>query len=176
MNPVLPIVSIITVVAAASNVNFQSVIDDHRESQDIAGISAVVIQANNVIFSGGSGMADLATNRVMTADTVFYIGSLTKVLTAVLTLNLVEAGKLSLVDTVDMIAADVEDAAIAVSVSHLLTHSSGLPREGNFDYWFTADFPSQHDLGDYLRTAELDFSPGTDAATVAPARGPLPYL
>ncbi len=162
MNPVLPIVSMITVVAAASNANFQSVIDDFRESQDIPGVSAVVVRANDVIFSGASGMADLATKREMTADTVFYIGSLTKVLTAVLTLNLIEADKLSLVDTVDFIAADAEDAAIAVSVSHLLTHSSGLPREGNFDYWFTADFPNQNDLGDYLRSAELDFSPGTD--------------
>ncbi|MCH8135407.1 MAG: beta-lactamase family protein [Proteobacteria bacterium] len=162
MNPVLPIVSMITVVAATSDANFQSVIDEYRESQDIPGISAVVIRANDVIFSGASGMANLATNREMTANTVFYIGSLTKVLTAVLTLNLIEADKLSLADTVDMIAADVGDAAIAVSVSHLLTHSSGLPREGNFDYWFTADFPDQRDLGDYLRTAELDFSPGTD--------------
>jgi len=152
----------ITVVATASHANFQSLIDDHRESQDIPGISAVVVRGNSVIFSGGSGMADLATNREMTADSVFYIGSLTKVLTAVLTLNLIEADKLSLVDTVDLIAADVDDPTIAVSVSHLLTHSSGLPREGNFEYWFTADFPSRHELRGYLRTAELDFSPGTD--------------
>ena len=162
MNPVLLIFSMITVVAAASSANFQSVIDDYRESQDVPGISAVVIQANDVIFSGASGLADLATGREMTADTVFYIGSLTKVLTAVLTLNLIEADKLSLVDTVDIIAADVEDTATAVSVSHLLTHSSGLAREGNFDYWFTADFPDQNELGNYLRTAEFDFSPGTD--------------
>jgi len=162
MTPVLPAITVIAALAATSPASLQSVVDRYRESQEVAGVSAVVIRGNDVIFAGASGLADIAAGRDMTADTILYVGSLSKVFTAILTLNLVEADKLSLVDTVDGIATDAPVATPSISVSHILTHASGLPREGDFNYWFTADFPDAAGLRDYLRRAELRAEPGSD--------------
>jgi CubicO group peptidase (beta-lactamase class C family) len=40
-------------------------------------------------------------------------------------------------------------------VRHLLTHSSGLDREGNFNYWFNAEFPDKTALARYLHDTDL---------------------
>ncbi len=44
------------------------------------------------------------------------------------------------------------------------SHSSGLPREGNFNYWFTGRFPDQPELDRYLEEQSLRFSPGAELA------------
>ncbi len=162
MSPALPVLSVVAALSAVSNASLQSVVEEYRESQDVPGVSAVVIKNNQIIYAGASGVADLATGRELNANTVFYVGSLSKIFTAVLTLNLIEADQLSLVDTVPGIAVDAAGGPPAISVSHILTHASGLEREGNFNYWFTADFPDADALGDYLRGAELLAPPGTN--------------
>lgn len=154
--------TIFAALSAANTASLQSVVDSFRQSQDVAGVSAVIIRGNDVIFAGASGLADIKDERKMTTDTVLYVGSLSKVFTAILTLNLVEADKMSLVDTVEGIGTDSADEAPSISVSHILTHASGLPREGDFGYWFTADFPDAAGLSDYLRRAELRAEPGSD--------------
>jgi len=162
MKSVLPIASLFASSVAGATANLQAVVEDLQQEQDIPGVSAIVIHKNEVIYAGASGMADIAANREMTPETVLYVGSLSKIFTAVLTLNLVEAGELALVDTLDGIAVDADGAPAPVSVTHVLTHSSGIPREGNFDYWFTADFPTTNELGHYLREAKLRAPPGSD--------------
>jgi CubicO group peptidase (beta-lactamase class C family) len=162
MPPLLPVATTIAIMTAVSTSNLQSLIDEQRQAQDIAGVSAVVLKGSQVIYAGGSGVADLETGREMTANTVLYVGSLSKVFTAVLTLNLVENDQLSLVDSVDGIAVDAAGHGTPVSVSQLLTHASGIPREGDFDYWFTGNFPDSEGLKNYLRRAELQSPPGTE--------------
>ena len=65
-------------------------------------------------------MADIERQQPMTPDTVLYIGSVSKVLTAVLTLNLVEAGELSMDDSIDLVADAPRDNP--VRLRHLVTH------------------------------------------------------
>lgn len=162
MNPGMSIVGIFAAISAANAANLQAVIDDYRRSQDIPGVTAVVVHGSDIVFAGASGMADLASASEMTPDTLLYVGSLSKIFTAILTLNLVERKQLSLTDTLDSIAVDDDGTSAAVSISHILTHASGIPREGDFEYWFTADFPDASALRDYLRHAELGSVPGTE--------------
>ena len=122
--------------AASGPADLQAVLDRVRDSQDVPGVSAVVIRQNELIFAGASGVADLETASPMTADTVMYMGSLTKILTAVLALQLVESDLLGLTDPVAGIAVGSESDESAIRVDHLLTHSAGLEREGDFGYWF----------------------------------------
>ena len=104
----------------------------------------------------------------MSADTILYMGSLSKILTAVLALNIVEGGRLSLDDSLtahaDRPADPIDGRASqqAITMHQLLTHSSGLDREGDFGYWFSGDFPSNDALLDYLAHSTLRFEPGTD--------------
>ena len=113
--------SLILIAATVSAADLQMVLDEIRVEQEVPGVSAVVARGNEVIFSGASGVADLETGREMTADTVVYAGSLTKILTAVLTLQLIEQNELSLDDVVGDIA--INSSHDDILVSHLLTHS-----------------------------------------------------
>jgi CubicO group peptidase (beta-lactamase class C family) len=152
---------LLVVLTASGPSGLQALLDEYRASQDVPGISAVVVRQNGVLFAGASGVADLDSARLMTPDSVLYIGSVAKVLTAVLVLQLVEAEQLSLDDAVAGIRAHSTEDQSAVSVANLLTHSSGLEREGDFGYWFTADFPDRRALTRYLSTTELRFAPGS---------------
>ena len=150
----------LTTLAAALTLtaapDFPAILERLRTEQETPGVSAVIVRGNQVVFAGGSGVADLESGRAMTADTVLYAGSLTKILTAVLTLGLVEEGRLALTEAVPGIGRDGPE----VTVAHLLTHASGLVREGDFGYWFSADFPDAAALTRYLAETELRSPPG----------------
>ena len=77
-------------VSAAPATGIDDMIDDALHQQSIPGLSAVVIRDHQVIYSAGRGVADIKTGRPMTDETVMYIGSLSKILTAVLALGRVE--------------------------------------------------------------------------------------
>ncbi len=147
-------------LAASGPSELQAVLDSARESQDVPGASAVVIREDEVVFAGGSGVADLESASPMTVDTVLYMGSVTKVLTAILALKLVEDGRLGLDDAVPGIAVNGQREAPVVRVAHLLTHSAGLEREGDFGYWFSGDFPDAAALREYLADTTLRSNPG----------------
>lgn len=136
--------------------SLQANLDDMRVLQDVPGISAVVVDAQGQVFAGASGAADVESSQVLTADSVFYAGSLSKLLTAVLVLQLVERGELALDEPVEGIG----DGSRPVTVEHLLTHSAGLSREGDFGYWFSGDFPGASELARYLASATLRSAPG----------------
>jgi D-alanyl-D-alanine carboxypeptidase len=151
---------VLTALAAATVADFQLIVDQFRDEQEIPGVSAVVAIQGEDLFAGGSGVADLETGREITADTILYAGSLSKILTAVLVLQLADQGSLSLEDTVADIAVESARETNGVTVRHLLTHSSGLDREGDFGYWFSGTFPDQAALADYLAHSELRSVPG----------------
>ena len=144
------------VVTAGAVDNLQAVADDYRRLQDLPGISVALVREEREVFAGGSGFADLESERRMTADTLLYAGSLSKIFTAVLALNLVADQRLSLDETVAGIGA----GDFGVTITHLLTHSSGLPREGNFGYWFSGEFPNPSGLSRFLATTALQSQPG----------------
>ncbi len=138
----------------------QNTVDDVRTRFDVPGISAAIIYRGEMLYAGGSGFADLQSERPATADTVYYIGSISKVLTAALALHLVEREELDLDARIDGIGNESGSEETKVTLRHLLTHSSGLDREGNFAYWFNANFPDSSQLSDYLQTTRLQFTPG----------------
>ncbi len=155
-----PLALAVLAAAAATDLHLQSVLDRMRIAQAVPGVSVVVTRHSDVVFAGGSGVADLESGRAMTADTVLYAGSLTKILTAVLTLRLVEENQLALNDPVAGISRGTRDVP-GITIAHLLTHASGLAREGDFGYWFSADFPDTKALIHYLADTELRTPPGT---------------
>jgi len=140
-------------IDAAPAADIDAVIDGALRQQSIPGVSAVVIRDHQVIYSAGRGVADIKTGRPMTDRTVMYIGSLSKILTAVLALRQVERGALALTDTLDR--------QPTITVLQLISHQSGLPREGNFGYWFSGRFPDAPTLAAYVARAPLDFEPGS---------------
>jgi CubicO group peptidase (beta-lactamase class C family) len=141
------------VPGTALAVEFETVLDRALRQQSIPGVSAVVVRDAEILYSGGRGVADLASGRPMSDTTVMYIGSLSKILTAVLALHEIEHGRLAMTDTLDR--------KPAITVLDLLAHQSGLPREGEFGYWFSGEFPSAAMLAAYVDRAPLAFEPGS---------------
>lgn len=80
-----------------------------------------------IIFQTALGMANRESRTPNTLDTKFRHGSVSKTFTATAVMQLVEAGKLSLDDTVGKIMADYPNADVArkVTIRHLLSHTGG---------------------------------------------------
>lgn len=85
---------------------------------------------DSVLFTGGLGLADVAANKPVSPRTLFRIGSITKMFTALGLLKLIEQGTLSLNDEVRKIAPELPidnpwESTHPVRVVHLLEHTAG---------------------------------------------------
>ena len=94
------------------------------------GVSIAIVHKNGPEWVAGVGMADLASNRAATADTLFRIGSTSKAFVSLSILMLVEQGKLSLDDPVHKLAPEVWfdnpwESSDPVRVVNLLEHTTG---------------------------------------------------
>ncbi len=110
----------------------------------------LVAHGDTPLLQRAWGLADRAAGTPNTLDTKFRIGSMNKMFTAVATLQLVQAGKLSLDGTIGQYLPDYPDTGIAeVTVRQLLTHSGGT---GDiFGPEFDAQRLSLRTHADYLR-------------------------
>jgi CubicO group peptidase (beta-lactamase class C family) len=100
------------------------------ERHGLPGLALAVVDGDDVIFMKGYGMAD-QTGRPITPQTPFILASISKPLTAVAIMQLVEDGKVILDEPVqryvpDFILADPV-ASGQITVRHLLLHTSGIP-------------------------------------------------
>src|ERR1043165_1834533 len=93
---------------------------------DGPGASVIVIKEGRTLLRKGYGMADMELGVKVEPDMVFRLGSITKQFTAAAVLMLAEQGKLSLSDDMTKFFPDYPSKGRAVTVEHLLTHTSGI--------------------------------------------------
>jgi CubicO group peptidase (beta-lactamase class C family) len=99
----------------------------------IPGLAVAVVQGDRIIFAHGYGAS--APGQAITTQTQFYLGSVSKGFTALAAMQLVEQGKLELDAPVQKylpwfrVADPV--ASQAITVRHLLNHTSGLNEKGD---------------------------------------------
>ena len=97
-------------------------------------LSVGVVHDQNLVFSRAYGVANRESKREATPDTIYFIGSITKVFTTTLMCMLRDEGMLRLDDPVaqylpDSVALPSDPrGAPAITLRHLATHSSGLPK------------------------------------------------
>jgi CubicO group peptidase (beta-lactamase class C family) len=115
-------------------------------------IAAAVLRDGEVIWQSAVGAADVEVGVEATADTQYRVGSITKTFTAAAIMQLRDAGKLDLEDTLDR---HVEGAAHAPTIRRLLSHASGLQRETHDDSWLTLHFAPPDELLETLGQAEM---------------------
>jgi CubicO group peptidase (beta-lactamase class C family) len=110
-------------------------IDDH----EIVGAVTLVAQGDEFVALQAFGKADVAANREMDSDSIFWIASMSKPVTGVAVMILAEEGKLSVDDPVsryipEFAALKTGDGKTArITIKHLLTHTSGLGELSNAD-------------------------------------------
>lgn len=94
------------------------------------GVSIAIVHKNGPEWVAGLGLADVASQRPVTAGTSFRIGSTSKAFTSLSILLLADQGKLSLEDPIRKLAPDVWfdnpwEATDPVRVVNLLEHTTG---------------------------------------------------
>jgi CubicO group peptidase (beta-lactamase class C family) len=95
---------------------------------NLPGVSAAVIQGEDVIWSRGFGFRSVEKGLPATPHTLYPIASITKSFTCAAIMQLAEQGKLSVEDPVaDHIPLDIQPGGEPVRIWHLMTHTSGIP-------------------------------------------------
>jgi CubicO group peptidase (beta-lactamase class C family) len=111
----------------------------------LPGLAVGIVHDGNLIWGKGYGMANVEQSTPITLDTRFRIASITKTFTATAIMQLRDAGKLRLDDPVseylDWFNLRYEDAP-PITIRHLLTHTSGLPRDASIPHWTDNVFQS----------------------------------
>jgi CubicO group peptidase (beta-lactamase class C family) len=159
---------------------FDQLMTGLMQKYGLPGGQLAVTQNGRLVLAHGYGWADSENQVAVQPDSLFRIASLSKQLTSVAVLQLVQQGKLSLDDHAFAIFSDiqplpgaVEDSRIAkITIRNLLQHSGGWDRDStNYDPLFDSPHiasavgvpspPSAWDIIRYMLGRSLDFSPGT---------------
>lgn len=155
-------VSVPTAMAAPNPDEFRKNVDRFVESEmkaeQVPGAAVAVVYRGQVVMAKGYGRATLEFDVPVTTDTLFQSGSVGKMFTAVAVMRLVEQGKMRLDDPVSKYLPDAPASWGAMTIRHLMTHTSGVADLG-------AEFYAGKEFSDetYIRRAyarPLGFAPG----------------
>jgi CubicO group peptidase (beta-lactamase class C family) len=159
-----------------SKAQIDQILRQKCEAKDIPGVVAMAATGSEMIYQGAFGKRDLGKDDQMTADSVFWIASMTKAITAAAGMQLVEQGKLSLDEPVGKLLPDLavpqvlegfdangepklRAAEKPITLRHLMTHTAGFA----YDMW-------NGDVGKYL---EKTGTPGIISCQNAALKTPI---
>jgi methyl acetate hydrolase len=118
------------------------------DAKEIPGVVAIAASGKEIVYQGAFGKRDLSKDDAMTLDSVFWIASMTKAVTASAAMQLVEQGKLALDEPIGKLLPDLASPQVlegfdakgdaklrpakgAITLRHLMTHSAGFC----YDIW-----------------------------------------
>ncbi len=159
--------------------NIEKVASYDFENNKVFGSAYSVIQGQDVIYKKCFGNLSVDNTEPVTEDTIFRMASMTKPVTAVATLILVERGLLSLSDKVSDYLPEFKDVHITqitqsgslidlgkaqneITICNLLTHTSGIGSEPLKEAKMSdEDIKTIDDTVRFYSRIGLDFEPGT---------------
>jgi len=130
----------------SSSKAIDAIFAEATERKAVPGVVATAANAGGVVYEGAFGRRDLTTGVAMTTDTVVWIASMTKAVTATAAMQLVERGKLSLDAPAAAVVPELKAAQVLegfdaagqpklrepkrpITLRHLLTHTAGFSYE-----------------------------------------------
>ena len=131
-----------------SKAQIDDILRKTSDANEIPGVVAIAASGNDVLYQGAFGKRDLSKPDAMTADSVFWIASMTKAVTSAGAMQLVEQGKLSLDAEIREVLPDLatpqvlegfdakgepklRPAKSAITLRQLMTHTAGFA----YDMW-----------------------------------------
>jgi len=164
--------------ATQARAQIDTVLRRAADAKEVPGVVAMAATDKGVLYEGAFGLRAIDQSPAMTLDTVFRIASMTKVITSVAAMQLVEQGKLKLEEPVPNIDAALgapqvldgfEDSGAPrlrpakrpITLRHLLTHTAGF----SYDVW-------DANTGRYVKGAGL---PARATGKIASIRTPLSF-
>ena len=159
---------------------FDRLVPELMHRYNLPGGALAVVKDGRLVFARGYGLADIQNQEPVQPDSLFRIASLSKQITAVAALKLVEDGKLDLDERAFEILSDFKGPEGAsrdpridqITVRHLLHHAGGWDKEvAGFDPgWIPARIAREtgaakpvscSDVIHFMLRQPLDFDPGT---------------
>jgi CubicO group peptidase (beta-lactamase class C family) len=140
-------------------------LEAQRAYDRIPGVSAEIVHDQEILWSGGFGVADAEAKRPATADTLYSICSISKLFTSVAVMQQRDEGKIHLEDPVakhlSWFRLKRAEGEGDVTVEGMLTHASGLPRESDFPYWSAPEFqfPTHEEIVSKISSQEALYTP-----------------
>lgn len=146
------------------------------DAKEIPGVVAMAATAGETIYQGAFGKRDLGKDEAMTADSVFWIASMTKAITTAAGMQLVEQGKLSLDEPIGKLLPDLASPQVLegfdasgnprlrpaknpITLRLLMTHTAGFA----YDMW----------NGDMVKYLEKTGTPGIITCQNAALKTPV---
>jgi CubicO group peptidase (beta-lactamase class C family) len=147
-------------------------IQERMKHYKIPGVSIAVINNFKVEWARGYGVKDLETNELVTTETLFQAGSISKPVAAMVALKRVEQGKIALDENINnkLTSWKLPDneftAKKKVTLANLLSHTAGLTVHGFPGYAVGEKLPTLPQVLDGAPPANtapvrVDMEPGT---------------
>ena len=164
-------------------VSFDELMRKFVRENNIPGAALAVAKDGRMVYARGFGYADREKNKHVQPESLFRIASISKPLTAVAIMQLVEKGKLNLEDKVFSILSHkahlatgtkIDPGLAKITIQQLLQHQGGWDRARSFDPMFRSvkiaktlgvNPPAKaDDIIRFMMGRELDFPPGSQFA------------
>ena len=110
-----------------------SLVEEERQRAGLASVAVGVVHDRTVLFAGGFGCANLARRLPATPDTLYRIGSVTKLFEATALMQERDAGRIALDDPVERTVPGIsllgpDGGRVSPTWRQLASHTAGLPR------------------------------------------------
>lgn len=142
----------------------RSAIEYEVESKGLPAFSISVVDQDRIVWASGFGHQDADQKIPATAETIYRVGSVSKLFTDIAVLQLVEQGKLDL----DVPVAEYlpkfqprNPYGVPVTLRQLMSHQSGLVRESPVGNYFDDTEPTLAATVDSLNQTSLVYRPET---------------
>jgi len=110
--------------------DLESYIPEYMREEDIPGVAVALIRGGKIVWTGGFGVVNTITAKPVIPETLFEVASNSKAVTAYIALRLVDQGKLSLDDPLNVYLPEPwlppSEYRDAITLRHVLYHTSGL--------------------------------------------------
>lgn len=162
----------------------QKTMKDVLEKEHVPGAGVALVAKGELLWCGGIGKADVTTNRVVTCDTEFRVGSISKTFVALALLKLQEEGKINLYARLQDVAPEVPfknhwEPAHPVRIVNLLEHTAGFD-DMEFSEVYNLhdryDFPLLEVFKRFQEPEVARWPPGTRMSYSNPGNGVAGYL
>lgn len=138
-------------------------VENERHSKDLSAVSVAIVDRQRTIWSAGWGYEDEKETRPSSGDTLFRVGSVSKLFTDMAAVQLAEEGKLDLDADVRTYLPDFTPKnpyGKPITLRLLMTHRSGLVREPPVGNYFDPTEPTLAATVASLNQTELVYEPG----------------
>ena len=146
------------------------------DAREIPGVVAIAATGKETVYQGAFGRRDISKDDPMTADSVFWIASMSTAVTSAAAMQLVEQGKLSLDEPIGKVLPDLAKPQVLegfdangapklrpstkpITLRHLMTHTAGFA----YDMW----------NGDMVKYLEKTGTPGVTSCQNAALKTPI---